>query len=386
MSKNNHHFHYLFIFILAILGCALPGAVTPTSTPSPAQTPTPAIIVATPTALPDAIMEPIDVEESLITNLYERVSPSVVHITSQVVTMSFFFGATPSEGTGSGFVLDQAGHIVTNYHVIENAESIEVTFSDETQVSATVIGTDPFNDLAVLMPDELPPQLVPVELGESADLRVGQRAIAIGNPFGLDRTLTTGVVSALGRPLQTSEDVLIFNVIQTDAAINPGNSGGPLLDSRGHVIGINTAIRQNAEGIGFAIPVDTLKRIVPVLIDEGSYPHPWLGILGYSVTPDISGPLDLPVDHGVLVGQLYRGGPADIAGVQGASQQVIVGNRRILAGGDIITAINGVPVDDWNSLLEYLEFQTQVGDEVTLTLLRGAEEISLQVTIASQPS
>lgn len=384
MSKNHRYFHYLFLFILALLGCGLPGAVTPTPSP-PVETPTPAVVVATPTALPDTFMEPIDVEETLITNLYERVSPSVVHITAQVVTMSFFFGPMPSEGTGSGFVLDEAGHIITNYHVIENAESIEVTFSDETQVPATVIGIDPANDLAVLLPAELPPQLVPVELGDSADLQVGQRAIAIGNPFGLDRTLTTGVISALGRPLQTSEEVFIFNVIQTDAAINPGNSGGPLLDSRGRVIGVNTAIRQDAEGIGFAVPIDTLKRIVPVLIEAGRYPHPWLGILGYSVTPDIAEPLSLPVDQGVLVAQLYRGGPADVAGVRGAEQQVIVGNRRLLVGGDIITAVNGVPVEDWNGLLQYLEFETEVGDVVTLTLLRGGTEMGLDVTIAAQP-
>lgn len=376
---------YLLLFLaLAALGCSLAGTNTPTPQPE-IPSATPIIIVATPTALSEAVMEPIDIEESLITNLYERVGPSVVHVTAEVVTMSFFFGPTPSEGTGSGFVLDQEGHIITNYHVVENAERIEVTFSDETQVPATVIGVDPFNDLAVLQPDELPAQLVPVELGNSADLRVGQRAIAIGNPFGLDRTLTTGVVSALGRPLQTSESVFIFNVIQTDAAINPGNSGGPLLNSRGQVIGINTAIQQNAEGIGFAVPVDTLKRIVPVLIDEGRYPHPWLGILGYSVTAELAQTLSLPVEQGVLVGQLYQGGPADVAGVRGANQQVIVGNRRVLVGGDIITAVNGVSISDWNSLLEYLEFETEVGQSISLTLIRDGDEITLEAIVAAQP-
>jgi S1-C subfamily serine protease len=383
MIRPSRHFLYLFVFLLAALGCALPGVTTPTVQPPPTQTPF--VIVATPTALPDAMMEPIDVEEALITNLYERVSPAVVHITARVVTMSFFFGPMPSEGTGSGFVIDRQGHIVTNYHVIENAESIEVTFSDETQVPARVVGADPITDLAVLLPEELPEQLVTVELGDSADLRVGQRSIAIGNPFGLDRTLTTGVISALGRPLQTGDEVLIFNVIQTDAAINPGNSGGPLLDSRGRVIGVNTAIRQEAEGIGFAVPVDTVKRIVPVLIEQGSYPHPWLGILGYSVTPELAETLNLPVERGVLVGQLYRGGPADAAGVRGASQQAIVGNRRMFIGGDIITAVDGQPVKDWNGLLEYLEFETRVGDRVSLSLLRNGGELTLEVTLAAQP-
>jgi S1-C subfamily serine protease len=371
----------LLLFTLTLLGCALSQAATPT----PQPTATPFIIVATPTPLSDEAMAPIDIEEELVTNLYNRVGPSVVHITAQVITMNFFFGPQPSEGTGSGFVYDQAGHIVTNYHVVRGAESIGVIFSDETEVSAQVVGVDPANDLAVLKVDEVPPGILPVELGASADLRVGQRAIAIGNPFGLDQTLTVGVVSALGRPLQTEEDTYIFNVIQTDAAINPGNSGGPLLDSRGKVIGVNTAVRQNAQGIGFAVPVDTVKRVVPLLIAQGVYPHPWLGLLGYDVTPDLAQALRLPVEQGVLVAQLYRDGPADVAGVRGATQQVIVGNRRFLIGGDIITAVNGHPIADWNALSAYLELNTQVGQTVTLALLRDGQSLELEVSLAAQP-
>lgn len=254
----------LLPLLFLAVGCSRPQEVNPT----PQATTTPVVVVATPTPLSDADMAPIDIEEQLITNLYERVSPAVVHITAQIVTMDFFFGHTPSEGTGSGFVVDAVGHIVTNNHVIEGARSIEVTFSDETTAPAQVIGTDPFNDLALLMPAEVPPSVVPVELASSAELRVGQRAIAIGNPFGLEQTLTTGVISALGRPLQLDEGRFVFNVIQTDAAINPGNSGGPLLDSRGRVIGVNTAIRREAEGIGFAVPVDTLKRVMAALIEK----------------------------------------------------------------------------------------------------------------------
>jgi S1-C subfamily serine protease len=330
-------------------------------------------------------MTPIDIEEQLITNLYERVSPAVVHITAQIITMDFFFGPSPSEGTGSGFVVDGAGHIVTNNHVIEGAASIEVTFSDETTVQAQVIGVDPFNDLALLMPAAVPSAVVPVEFASSADLRVGQRAIAIGNPFGLEQTLTTGVISALGRPLQVDEGKFVFNVIQTDAAINPGNSGGPLLDSRGRVIGVNTAIRREAEGIGFAVPVDTLKRVMAALIEKGAYPHPWLGLLGYSITPSLAEALNLPVEEGVLIAQLFRDGPAVTAGIRGASRQALIGNQRILIGGDIIVAVNREPIDDWLSYLEFIELQTDVGDMVSLTLLRDGEEITIEVPAGAQP-
>jgi len=329
-------------------------------------------------------LRPLDVEEQLITNLYERVGPSVVHIASRVVTMDFFFGPMASEGTGSGFVWDDQGHIVTNYHVIADADRIEVIFSDESQAEAEVVGIDPRNDLAVLRVDPSTTRLQPVQLATAEAMRVGQRAIAIGNPFGLDRTLTTGVISALGRPLETEDGEFIFNVIQTDAAINPGNSGGPLLNSRGEVIGVNTSIRQGAEGIGFAVPVETVRRIVPVLIAEGRYQHPSLGLLGYSITAALADELALPVERGILVAQLLRGGPADVAGVRGAQQQVVVGNRRILAGGDIIVAIDGVEVVDWNGLQEYLELNKRVGESVTLSLLRGQEPLQITVTLAAE--
>lgn len=330
-------------------------------------------------------MAPIDIEEQLITNLYQRISPAVVHITSRVITMDFFFGPTPQEGTGSGFIVDEQGHIVTNHHVIEGADSIEITFSDETKTLATVIGIDPLNDLAILKPNNVPPGIIPAELGTSADLRVGQRAIAIGNPFGLEQTLTTGVISAFGRPLQLAEDNYVFNVIQTDAAINPGNSGGPLLNSRGQVIGVNTAIRREAVGIGFAVPVDTLKRVQSDLINKGSYPHPWLGLLGYSVTPELAATLNLPAEKGILVAQLYRNGPAAEAGIRGARQEVIVGNRRLLAGGDLLIAINGNEIKDWLDYLEFLEIHTKVGDAVTLTVIRNGQAIDIEAAIIAKP-
>lgn len=340
---------------------------------------------ATPTRLPDPLLASLDAEEQLIANVYERVAPAVVHVTSRVTRLTFFFGPVPSEGTGSGFVIDREGHVVTNYHVIENADSVEVLLSDETQASATIVGVDPPNDLALLKIDVPPEQLSPVELGSSAGLRVGQRAIAIGNPFGLDRTLTAGVISALGRPLQTGDDNVIFDVVQTDAAINPGNSGGPLLDSRGRVIGVNTAIRQDAEGIGFAVPVDTLKRVLPPLKEVGHYPHPWLGFVGYDITPGLAQALDLPVESGILVAQLFRDGPAAAAGLRGAQEEVIIGNRRILAGGDVVTGIDEASIDEWQDLHAYLELQTQVGDRVTVHVLRDGEPLAIEMEVAARP-
>ncbi|MCB8983911.1 MAG: trypsin-like peptidase domain-containing protein [Ardenticatenaceae bacterium] len=373
----------LIVFLTTAVACA---NASPTETAvNPAPTQTPIILIATPTPLSEADLAPIDIEEQIVTSLYDRVGPSVVHIASQVVTMNFFFGPVPSEGTGSGFVYDDAGHIVTNNHVVAGAQSIEVRFSDNTQVPATVVGTDPANDLAVIQVDALPDSAQPLPLADDADLRVGQRAIAIGNPFGLDRTLTTGVISALGRPLQTNNDSYIYNVIQTDAAINPGNSGGPLLNSRGEVIGVNTAIQQDAQGIGFAVPVAAIKRIVPILIANGSYPHPWLGLLGYDITKDLAQALNLPVDQGVLVAQLYRNGPAVAAGIQGAQEQAIVGNRRMLVGGDIITAVDGIDIADWASLSKYVELDTQVGQTVTLTIVRNGTTQDVPLTLAAQP-
>ena len=184
--------------------------------------------------------------------------------------------------------------------------------------------------------------------------------------------------------MQTEQDNIIFNVIQTDAAINPGNSGGPLLNSRGQVIGVNTAVRQGAEGIGFAIPVDTVKRVVPILIEKGYYPHPWPGFLGYSITPELASALQLPVEHGILVAQLYRGGPAVAAGLRGASDQVRVGNRRILIGGDIVIAIDGVALNSWDDLTKYLELTTQAGQLVTLDILRDGQSLQLPLTLGEQ--
>jgi S1-C subfamily serine protease len=347
--------------------------------------PTVIVLVATPTPLPPEAFEEMDVEEKLITNVYERVSPAVVHIKSRVITFHFFLSPIPHEGTGSGFIIDKEGHIVTNYHVIEGAESIWVTLADETTVPARVVGVDPLNDLAVIKIDVQPERLVPVELGSSSGLKVGQRAIAIGNPFGLDRTLTVGVISSLGRPLELRSGWVIYDVIQTDAAINPGNSGGPLLDSRGRVIGVNTAIEIEAENIAFAVPVDTVKRVIPELIAHGRYRHPWLGLVGYSITPERAEALGLPVEKGILVARLYRNGPAHKAGIRGGNRQVIIGNDLFWVGGDIITAIDGNEIEDMEDLIAYLERETKVGQTVKLSIIRDGQKKIVEVELGERP-
>ena len=274
--------------LLALLGCQFLARPLPTP-PGPQPTATPLVLVITATpGPPDVVAAGPDIEEQLVSSVYQRVSPAVVYITSKVIQYSFFWGPIPQEGTGSGFLIDREGHIVTNNHVVAGAEEVEVTLGDGGVLPARVVGTDPYNDLAVLKIDAEAARLIPVELGTSANLRVGQRAIAIGNPFGLDRTLTVGVISSLGRIIERQGELPLGEAIQTDAAINPGNSGGPLLNSQGQVIGVNTAIKSptgGSVGIGFAVPVDAVKRVVPELIEKGYYAHPWLGFEAYSICP-----------------------------------------------------------------------------------------------------
>ncbi len=380
MRNSLRLFALIALLAVGFLGCS---PASPETGQNP--TPTPVVVVVTPTPLPPEAIEAADVEEQLVISVYERVSPAVVHITSRVIVLSFFFEPIPKEGTGSGFILDKEGHIVTNYHVIEGAESVEVTLADGTIAQAEVVGTDPYNDLAVIKIDVPPEKLHPVELGSSADLKVGQRAIAIGNPFGLDRTLSVGVISSLGRIIEREGERPLGEMIQTDAAINPGNSGGPLLDSRGRVIGVNTFIRGGAENIGFAIPVDTVKRVVPELIEKGRYAHPWLGFEAYRITPALAEALGLPVEKGLLIARIYRGSPAARAGLQGAKREVRVGNYIVLAGGDIVTAIDGKKIEDMEGLIVYLETKTSVGQVVELTIIRDGMEKRIKVELGKRP-
>ncbi len=351
---------------------------------------TPAPVTAAPTsALTDTALidaAGLDFAEKRVIDVYDEVSPSVVNITTRVLQRTGFFDVIPQEGAGSGFVVDEEGYILTNNHVVEGAEGVEVTFSDETVLPARVVGRDPGNDLALLEVDAPPGLLVPVELGASEGLEVGQRAIAIGNPFGqFGRTLTTGVVSGLDRTLQGPDGREMEGLIQTDAAINRGNSGGPLLDSAGRVIGVNTAIFSptgTSAGVGFAVPVDTVRRVLPDLVRYGRYRRPSLGVrAAYSVTPGLADALGLPVQQGVLLVDLYRGSPLARA-ARGAQREVIIGNRRLYVGGDIITAVDGERVADANALRNFVEGRYSVGDEVTLTLLRDGREETVTVTLA----
>jgi S1-C subfamily serine protease len=320
----------------------------------------------------------VDQEEGLLIDLYERISPSVVYI---AVTTRL------GDGAGTGFVLDQEGHIVTNNHVVEGAERIEVNLVDGTTAEAELVGADPDSDLAVIWVDLPADELRPVELGDSTSLRVGQRAIAIGNPFGLEQTMTTGIVSALGRVLRQDTGFSLPQLIQTDAAINPGNSGGPLLDSEGRVIGVTTLIYSESgtsSGVGFAVPVETVKRVVPALIETGAYADPWLGIEGTSISPALAEELGLEVEEGVLVQNVVQGGPAARGGLRGGSQFVTLDGARIGRDGDIITAIDGVPVGDMDDLIVYLA-DRQVGQKVVLTVLRDGSERTVEVTLAERP-
>lgn len=378
------------IGLLPLSGCDLALIPIEHSTPTlqPTQTPFVIVVTATPPVLQPSVLQAVDVEEQLVADIYARVSPAVVFITSRILAYDFFMRPYAQEGTGSGFMIDSEGHIVTNNHVVENADRIVVTLSDETSVEAELVGTDPANDVAVLKIEVSPEKLHPVELGTSADLRVGQRAIAIGNPFGLERTLTTGVISSLGRPLDVDNGRTIYDVIQTDAAINPGNSGGPLLDSRGQVIGINTAIFSpsgGSVGLGFAVPIDTVKRVVASILDRGYFPHPWLGIVPQSIFPELAQALELPVERGVLIQQVIPGEAAASAGIQGGGRRVRIGGVVLVIGGDIIVAIDGNRIQAVGDLFRYLETRTRVGQEVDLTIIRDGEEQTVPVELGEQP-
>ncbi len=362
----------------------------------------PGVPMPTPTPIPQAILENADAEEKIIAAVYERVAPSVVHIR----VMQHVSGLVPPElqipgfqlppdefyrrGEGSGFVWDNRGHIVTNYHVIENAEKVEVTFFDGVAVPATIVGSDPDSDLAVLQVDRPAESLRPVELGDSDTVFIGQRAIAIGNPFGQEWTLTVGVISALGRTLPSgTSQFSIPEMIQTDAAINPGNSGGPLLDSAGRVIGVNTMIISNfqvSSGVGFAIPVNIVRQVVPVLIEKGHYAYAWLGISGRDLDRATAEAMGLPPEQrGALVIEVTQNSPAAKAGLRGSSKTVKLDGADVKIGGDVIVAIDDQPVRSMDDLIVYLVKKAHPGQKVTLTILRDGQERHIEVTLGERP-
>jgi S1-C subfamily serine protease len=360
----------------------------PTIVPTATAAPLPTTVAVSPAPVTDARSL-----EDEISQVYDNTGPGVVNITNRSYGYDFFFRPVPQEGTGSGFVYDTDGHIVTNYHVVEGAQELNVTLPDETTIPATVVGTDPSVDLAVIKVDVAPESLHPVPLGDSDALRVGHFVVAIGNPFGLERTLTVGVVSALGRVIQSPDNSFIGEIIQTDAAINPGNSGGPLLDLSGRVIGVNTSIlspSQASAGIGFAVPVSTVRRVVPELIARGYFPHPWLGVTDWTLTPDRADVLrqagmDLSIDSGLLIVETDRGGPADQAGLRGGQQQVRIGRYILPIGGDVVTAIDGEPVTSDRDLNLYLDTKTEIGQTIQVTIWRDGQEMTVPVILTERP-
>ncbi len=388
----------VLVLLVVGLGCNLADlASLPTRPASPTSSPTPSSPTATPqppvAAIPDEVGAANALEAQVIT-VYEAVSPAVVNITNRGYVFDMFMRAVPQEGSGSGFLYDSEGHIVTNFHVIENAEELLVTLADGQVYEAELIGADPANDLAVIDIDPTEELPGPMVLADSDQLRVGQFVVAIGNPFGLEQTLTTGVISALGRVIQSPEDNrFIGEAIQTDAAINPGNSGGPLLDLRGRVIGVNSQIispSRASAGIGFAVSANTVQRVVPELISRGYYPHPWLGAQMLPLTPSLAkvfreAGMDVPVDTGLMLIETVRGASAARAGLRGGDRLARIGGYQVPLGGDIITAINGEPISDFEELTVYLETQTKVGDTVEVTIIRAGQEQTISVTLDERP-
>jgi S1-C subfamily serine protease len=331
--------------------------------------------------------------EAQVEAVYAQYAPSVVNISAVTIAYDFFLRPIPQEGTGSGFVYDTLGHIVTNYHVVADAESVSVALSNGEEYEAQIVGQDPSTDLAVLRIEaaDLP---APIPLGDSDQLRVGKFVIAIGNPFGQEGTLTVGVISALGRIIESPDGSFIGEAIQTDAAINPGNSGGPLLDLRGRVIGVNSQIispSQASAGIGFAVSSNAVARVVPELIARGRYPHPWLVQASFAEFDEQGAQLlreagmAVPVEAGVLVTEVSPGSPVAGVGIRGASQIVVIGRYRIPVGGDIIIRVDDQPIAGIKDLTVYLETQTQVGDTVDVTIVRDGEEQVVAVTLAERP-
>lgn len=331
-----------------------------------------------------------DQEQSLIA-LYRRANPAVVNVTT------FITAANPDTsgngiGQGSGFLYDNQGRIVTNNHVVENTTRVEVTFSDGTTQKARLLGVDPDSDLAVLEVDTVPSGIQPLPLGDSGALQVGQTVAAIGNPFGLEGTLTTGIVSSLGRVVPSGlSQFSIPQVIQTDAAINPGNSGGPLLNLNGEIVGVNTQIltsdgsRANS-GVGFAVPANIIRKVIPGLIKSGTYTWPWLGVRGGTLSATIAKANDLGELRGAYIAEVLPDGPAAKAGLRGAKREVEVDGLPVPVGGDVIKAVDGQAITSFDDLLEYIALRSEVGQTLKLTIVRDGRERTIEVRLEARPA
>ena len=418
MKKQTISLSILVVFaMIALTACGGVSLSMNNPNPSSAPVPVPTKALAAPSqgSAPSAASEDLlAAYQGTLENIYKTVSPSVVNIrvvqkvaasdtiTSQSPLIPFF--NLPQGGQqapqqyqsalGSGFVWDQNGDIVTNNHVVNGADKIEVTFSDGTTVPATLVGADPDSDLAVVKVDVQTNQLHPVKLADSSEIKVGQLAIAIGNPFGLEGTMTSGIISAVGRSLPADETAAqsytIPDIIQTDAPINPGNSGGVLVDAQGQVLGVTSAIEspvRASAGVGFAIPSTIVNNVIPALIKDGKYVHTWLGISGTSLVPELATAMNLDAgQRGALVEEVTPNGPADKAGLRGSDKQVTIEGQTATVGGDVIAEIDSQPVTGMDDLIAYLARSTKVGQKVTLTIIRDGKEQSLDVTLAARPS
>ena len=400
---------FAVVFLSACTAVASTATVAPDSALSPADTPLATLQQTSAqqslaqqtetgvTSTESSTRSAVAALEGTLADIYDAVNPSVVHIQVTSRTDSGSIGGTGGflqQGSGSGFVWDLDGNIVTNNHVVDGAERITVTFSDGTIASGEVVGTDPDSDLAVVHVDVPADDLRPIVVADSNALRVGQLAIAIGNPFSYQGTMTTGIVSAVGRLLSADSSAgrgySIPDVVQTDAAINPGNSGGVLLDSQGRLIGVPTAIispSQSNSGVGFAVPSSVVAKVVPVLIDKRAYEHPWLGVSVRPLTPALAEEINLDADQqGILIGDVMEDSPASRAGLRGSTGQAIVDGRQESVGGDVIVAIDGTPIRDSDDLISQLFRSTEVGQTVTLSLFRGGNAINVDVTLAARPT
>ena len=327
----------------------------------------------------------LSVEKSLsLVELFEKSEEGVVRIDVDKIN-SFREG----NSVGSGFVFDLFGNIITNAHVIDNADNITVTFLDGSQYNASIVGMDKFTDIAVINVEEKPDYLHPLEIGDSSTLKVGEPVAAIGNPFGLSGSMTSGIVSQIGRLLPSHDTGFsIPNVIQTDAAINPGNSGGPLLNMNGKVMGINTAIQSGtgqSAGIGFAVPSNTISKVVPVLITEGKYSHPWIGISGQDINPDLAKIRNLNHSKGFLIVTVIPDSPAEMAGLKGVSEIEKIDNKEYPKDGDIIISVDGKEVRKISDILIHLQEEKSVGDEMILGIIRNGEQMDVILTLVVRP-
>jgi S1-C subfamily serine protease len=341
-------------------------------------------VEAVPVVFPEPKAAELTGDEIMNVRIYSQAAPAIANIVTRTLEYDVFMEPVPVEGAGSGFLIDPRGYILTNYHVVQGAQAISVTLGDRSHYDAKFIGADERNDIAMVKIDPKDRKLPALVMGDSDSLLVGQRVLAIGNPFGFQSTLTTGVVSALGRTVQTSQTTVIDGAIQTDAAINQGNSGGPLLNSHGDVIGINSAIYTpsgTTAGIGFAIPISTAKAIAQDLISEGRVRRASMGVEARVISPPVAEALKLPVSEGLLLERVNPGGPAERAGLRGGSRQVILGMRRVLLGGDVITAIDGRPVSSQLDLNLALN-RKRPGDTVKVEFYRGGEKMQAQVTLS----